>query len=68
MKVRGIVIIDYEIEGGFREAGIEEEALENLIKGYCENDKRILHHQVELRDRRGPAGSVDISKMKFRAN
>ena len=68
MKARGIAILDMEIEGGFREAGKEEEALEKLIKDYCENNKRIVHYQVELRERRGPPGSVNLSKMKFRSN
>jgi hypothetical protein len=68
MKARGIAILDMEIEGGFREAGIEEDALEKLIKDYCENNKRIVHYQVELRERRGPPGSVNLSKMKFRSN
>ena len=30
MKARGIAILDMEIEGGFREAGKEEEALEKI--------------------------------------
>ena len=32
MKARGIAVIDMVIEGGFREAAKEEEALEQLIK------------------------------------
>tara|TARA_R110000851_G_scaffold303229_2_gene460771 strand:+ start:476 stop:682 length:207 start_codon:yes stop_codon:yes gene_type:complete len=68
LKARGICIVDFEIEGGFREAGVEEDALENLIKDYCKNNKRVVHYQVELRERRGVAGAVELSKMKFRAN
>jgi hypothetical protein len=68
LKARGIIICDYEIDGGFREAGVEEEALETLIKEYCAKNKRIVHYQVELRERRGEPGAVDLSKMKFRAN
>ena len=68
MKARGICIVDFEIEGGFREAGVEEDALENLIKEYCKNNKRVVHYQIELRERRGAPGAVDLSKMKFRAN
>jgi len=68
LKARGIAILDLEIEGGFREAGIEEDALEKLIKDYCANNKRVVHYQVELRERRGPAGAVNLSKMKFRSN
>ena len=68
MKARGIAIIDLEIEGGFREAAAEEESLEKLIKDYCEGNPRVITYQCELRERRGEAGSVDLSKMKFRAN
>ncbi|UAW59253.1 hypothetical protein CRP738_gp09 [Roseobacter phage CRP-738] len=68
MKARGIAIIDMEIEGGFREAAAEEQALESLIKNYCQGNPRIVHYQCELRERRGEAGAVDLSKMKFRAN
>ena len=68
MKARGIAIIDMEIEGGFREAAAEEESLENLIANFCKGNKRIVHYQVELRERRGEACAVDLSKMKFRAN
>jgi len=68
MKARGLAIIDMEIEGGFREAAAEEEALERLIKEYCEGNPNILHFQTELRERRGEAGAMDIKKMKFRAN
>ena len=68
MKARGIAIIDLEIEGGFREAAKEEEAIHQLIKEYVKTNKRVVHYQVELRERRGEVGTVDLSKMKFRAN
>jgi hypothetical protein len=68
MKARGIAIIDLEIEGGFREAAKEEEAIEQLIREYVKTNKRVVHYQVELRERRGEPGAVDLSKMKFRAN
>ena len=68
MKARGIAIIDLEIDGGFREAAKEEEALENLIKEYIKNNPRVVHYQCELRERRGEPGAVDLSKMKFRSN
>jgi hypothetical protein len=68
MKARGIAIIDLEIEGGFREAAKEEEAIEQLIREYVKTNKRVVHYQVELRERRGEPGAVDLAKMKFRAN
>jgi hypothetical protein len=68
MKARGIAIIDLSIEGGFKEAAAEEVALEKLIADYCKGNPRIVHYQVELRERRGEPGAVDLNKMKFRAN
>ena len=68
MKARGIAIIDLEIEGGFREAAKEEEAIEQLIREYVKTNKRVVHYQVELRERRGEPGAVDLAKMKFGAN
>lgn len=68
MKARGIAIIDLEIEGGFKEAAAEEVALEKLIADYVKGNSRVVHYQVELRERRGEPGAVDLSKMKFRSN
>ena len=31
MKIRGIVILDYDIEGGFKEAAEEQERLEQAV-------------------------------------
>ena len=61
MKARGIAIIDLEIEGGFREAAKEEEAIEQLISDYVKTNKRVVHYQVELRERRGEPGAVDLA-------
>ena len=38
------------------------------IREYVKTNKRVVHYQVELRERRGEPGAVDLSKMKFRAN
>ena len=44
MKARGIAIIDLEIEGGFREAAKEEEAIHQLIKEYVKTNTRVVHN------------------------
>ncbi len=66
-KVRGIVVVDMDIEGGFRNCAKAEEALENVIKDYVRGNANIVHWQVEMRERRGDI-PPDIKKMKFRAN
>ena len=67
MKARGIVVIDYEIEGGFKEAAEEQDRLESAIAGIVKGNKRVVFHQVDMKERRGDQ-SPDISKMKFRTN
>lgn len=67
MKARGIVVIDYEIEGGFKEAAEEQDRLEAAISGIVKGNKRVVFHQVDMKERRGDQ-SPDISKMKFRTN
>lgn len=67
MKARGIVVIDYEIEGGFKEAAEEQDRLESAILGIVKGNKRVVFHQVDMKERRGDQ-SPDISKMKFRTN
>lgn len=67
MKCRGICIIDYSVEGGFKEAAREEAALEAAIKELVSNNPNVVHYQVEMRERRGDA-APDLKKMKFRSN
>jgi len=67
MKARGIVVIDYEIEGGFKEAAEEQQRLEEAISSIVKGNKRVVFHQVDMKERRGEQ-SPDISKMKFRQN
>lgn len=67
MKARGIVVIDYEIEGGFKEAAEEQDRLEAAVAGIVKGNKRVVFHQVDMKERRGDV-SPDISKMKFRTN
>ena len=67
MKARGIVIIDYNIDGGFREAAEEQSRLEEAIAAIVKGNKRVVFHQVDMKERRGDQ-SPDISKMKFRQN
>ena len=67
MKARGIVVIDYDIEGGFKEAAEEQAKLEQAIQDIVKDNKRVVFHQVDMKERRGDQ-SPDISKMKFRQN
>lgn len=67
MKARGIVVIDYDIEGGFKEAAEEQAKLEHAIQDIVKGNKRVVFHQVDMKERRGDV-PPDITKMKFRTN
>lgn len=67
MKIRGIVILDYDIEGGFKEAAEEQERLEQAVANIVKGNKRVVFHQVDMKERRGDV-PPDITKMKFRSN
>jgi len=65
MKCRGLVVLDYQIEGGFLEAAEEQKKLEDAIASIVKGNKRVVFHQVDMKERRGDQ-SPDIKNMKFR--
>tara|TARA_B100000780_G_C21118735_1_gene452941 strand:- start:1573 stop:1776 length:204 start_codon:yes stop_codon:yes gene_type:complete len=65
MKCRGIVVIDYDLGGGFLVAAEEQKKLEDAIASIVKNNKRVVFHQVDMKERRGDQ-SPDIKNMKFR--
>lgn len=67
MKARAICLIDYEIDGGFKAAAEEESKLEQAIKNLVTGNNKVVHYQIEMRERRGDS-APDIKKMKFRQN
>jgi hypothetical protein len=68
MKARGIVLIDYDIEGGFMEAAEEQKKLQEAIANIVKDNKRVVFHQVDMKERRDTGAPPDITKMKFRSN
>jgi hypothetical protein len=66
MKARAIVIIDYTIEGGFKEAAQVQATLEENISNMVKSDKSVVFHAVDMRERRGD-GTPDLKNMKFRS-
>jgi len=65
MKARGLVVIDYDIDGGFLEAAEEQKKLETAIASIVKDNKRVVFHQVDMKERRGDK-TPDIKTMKFR--
>jgi len=66
-KIRGIIVVDMDIDGGFKECAKAEESLENIMKDYVKENADVKNWQVQCRERRGDI-PPDISKMKFRSN
>lgn len=67
MKKRAVIIIDYEIDGGFIEASEKYQSLNDKLVAITDADKDVVFWGIDLKDRRGDA-KPDISKMKFRSN
>tara|TARA_R100001369_G_scaffold39719_2_gene65838 strand:- start:109 stop:312 length:204 start_codon:yes stop_codon:yes gene_type:complete len=65
MKCRGIVVIDYQFEDDFLIAAEEQTKLQEAIASITKGNKRVVFHQVDMKERRGDH-TPDIKSMKFR--
>ena len=65
MKARGVVIIDYDLPGGYKDAYEQEERLKKAIDYLVKGNNKVVYHAVDLRERRGNS-IPDIKKMKIR--
>lgn len=66
MKARAIVIIDYTIDGSFKEVAEEQTKLEEQVAVMLKGNKNVVHHAVDMRERRGD-NLPDLKSMKFRS-
>lgn len=67
MKARGLILIDYEFEDGFRGAAEEQERLEAAMKEIVRGNKAVVYYQTTIKERRGDA-RPDIDKLKLRTS
>jgi uncharacterized sporulation protein YeaH/YhbH (DUF444 family) len=65
MKARGLVIIDYDLPDGFKQAAEEQQKLEQAIRDLVKGNPRVVYHEVDIRERRGEK-KPDIKRMKVR--
>ena len=65
MKARGIVIIDYDLPDGYKQAAEEQAKLEEAVKALVRGNPRVIYHEVDVRERRGDK-TPDIKRMKIR--
>tara|TARA_R110002072_G_scaffold21045_5_gene75609 strand:- start:1487 stop:1768 length:282 start_codon:yes stop_codon:yes gene_type:complete len=66
MKLRALVLMDFDIpDGDLIEGAEEQKALQKLVADYSKDNKRIVYTTVDMRERRGDT-QPDLKKMKFR--
>jgi len=67
MKARGLILIDYEFPGGYREAAEEEERLTEAMNALVRGNGRVVYYQCTIKERRGDS-KPDVSQMKLRSS
>ena len=67
MKSRAVAVIDYDLPGGYRDAAIEEEALQKAIDELVKGNPKVVYSEIDMKERRGN-NKPDIKKMKFRTS
>ena len=65
MKCRAICVLDYLFEDDFLIAAEEQLKLQEAIAAIVKGNKRVVFHQVDMKERRGDQ-TPDIKTMKFR--
>ena len=67
MKARGIILIDFDLPGGFKDAAIEQEKMERAMQELVRGNPRAVYYQCDIKERRGDA-HPDITKLKIRSS
>lgn len=67
MKARGLILIDYELPGGFSDAAEEEKRLQQAMNDLVRGNNRVVYYQCDIKERRGD-GRPDLKKLKIRTS
>lgn len=67
MKARAIIIVDFQIDGGFSEAAAQEQKVKDAIAALAKDNPAIVYTDMEMKERRGD-GKPDVARMKFRTS
>jgi hypothetical protein len=67
LKARGLILIDYELPGGFKDAAEEQSRLEAAMKELTRGNPRVVYQQCDIKERRGES-HPDITKLKIRTS
>ena len=65
MKARGLILIDYELPGGYMEAAEEQKRLEEAMNNLVRGNNRVSYYQCDIKERRGDA-KPDLRKLKIK--
>ena len=65
IKARGLILIDYELPGGFVDAAEEQKRLQETMDNLTRGNNRVTYFQCDIKERRGD-GKPDIKKLKIR--
>jgi len=53
MKARGLILVDYELPGGFMQAAEEQKKLEDAMKDLVRGNPRVVFYECDIKERRG---------------
>lgn len=67
MKARGLILIDFDLPGGFKDAAIEQEKMERMMNELVRGNPRVVYSQCEIKERRGDS-HPDLTKLKIRTS
>jgi len=65
MKARGLILIDYELPGGYIDAAEEQKRLEEAMQNLVRGNNRVVYYQADIKERRGNE-KPDLKKLKIR--
>lgn len=66
MKVRAIILVDMDVDGGFKEVAAEQEKLEAIINGFADTNSSVVATTMDVKERRGAGPPPDLTKMKLK--
>lgn len=67
MKARGLILIDYDLPGGFTDAADEERRLKQAMEDLVRGNNRVVYYQCDIKERRGDV-RPDLKKLKIRTS
>jgi hypothetical protein len=67
MKARGLILIDYDLPGGYVDAAEEQKRLEEAMNDLVRGNNRVTYFQCDIKERRGE-GRPDLKKLKIRTS